>query len=111
MDERAAIAALRLYLSQFVQHVLDSARLDVGQAAAEDGFGYFVGGRVTHGLPGGEGGNQLYVGAFRVDVRGMLRQDGADESAKRVKVGFVARLAIGSDEQVVDAGEMHGGYD
>ncbi len=76
------------------EDLLDAPGLEAGEAAAADGVGHLLVGRVEDRLPGGEALAQAAMGAVAVHVGGVLGEDRADQAVERVAGGLVPPRAV-----------------
>src|SRR5881227_2928355 len=80
------------------QDLLDARRLLCRQAARTDGLRHLL--DRCHGdlLPGWEALTQPGEGTMRVDIGGVLREDGGDQAAERIAALIRLRVAIGAEQ-------------
>src|SRR5687768_142561 len=89
-------------LGDLTQDRLDARRLRVRQATRADGIRDRSGGGPDHSPPRGERGAQALERPFRVDVAGVLGQDGEYELLERVGPARGKELTVAFAEAVED---------
>jgi len=99
---------LAVIVRERTQHGLDALGFDDGQAATPDGFNNLCDGRVADYLPATECVRQRCKGPLRIQVRGVLREDRADQLVERRIGGFPGRSAVEVKQAAMHPSHEHG---